>query len=134
MRTFGIVLRDPRRPIRIAGHDDLDRSFVDDDHEHDLGGSSIDAKRLRTSTLSKRLAAFSLATTASTVDASNAIPTRTSASRRTSSSGVAVFALDLDGGDGFRGLWQDRSRQQEHQQGRPHDYLMPTLLVTSGVR
>ena len=54
-------------------------------------GSSIDAKRLRTSTVSKRFAAFSFAVTAAMVDASNAIPTRTSASRRTSSSGVAVL-------------------------------------------
>ena len=54
-------------------------------------GSSIDAKRFRTSTLSNRFVARSRPETASTVAASNGIPTRTSAMRRTSSSGVAVL-------------------------------------------
>jgi len=41
----------------MPGELDLDRPFVDDDDEDDLGGVAIEAKRFRTSTVSKRLLA-----------------------------------------------------------------------------
>ncbi len=53
--------------------------------------SVMDAKRLRTSTFSKRLLARSRAVTSSTVVAVTGVPTSTPESLRTSSSGVIVL-------------------------------------------
>ena len=95
-------------------------------------GSSIDANRLRTSTRSKCFAAFRRAVTASTVVASNGMPTRTSASRRISSSGVTVLPwiwIAATVSAGCRGAAASSATSSV-----AHIYLTPTLLVTLGTR
>jgi microcystin degradation protein MlrC len=110
-------------------------------------GSAIEAKRFRTSTRSKRLAARSRAATASTVAASNGMPMRTSARRRTSSSGVAVLPCTWIAAMISAGCTTVPVVCCRAGPGGPvsiiattivahmaRAYLMPTLVVTFGTR